>query len=558
MTAHPAQPWPRVVPPLPAVERAVGVEGVPLAAPAVSPGELVDAVWRRRVPLALWMMACLALAGWYLAVVPITFTSAATIILEPRQSLGSPLPAAQSVAAQALDIAQAESQIQVIRSERILATVFDVLGLKDALEFAEPGPGIRKRALIALGWSEPASAAEGERDARGYQAFADRVGVRRLGQSYVIDVSYQAQTPEQAARVANAIAVQYIKAQIDVKAAAAQQGTEYLRGRIANIEAEQRAAEEGVRRGRVPDVQFSDADARIIGAALRPINKSYPKTGLTLAFALTFGLLTGLLVVAVHHALDRTLRTRRQVRGALGVECLGVLPSVATARDLRRRGNLPLARIAADQPGCAFVQGLQRARTAVLLAGPTDRRRVIGVASWSRADGRSTVAAGLAHLLSRSNAAVDLVDADLQTPTLTRVFAPTAATGLNDMLVDREGVPSPPAHALTQTLGFVPAVGSGRTAEPDLYPGSEPMRALLTQLRAARNVIIDLPPLAGTSDALALCPYLDGVVLVVEAGRTTVEEASEAIRLLQAAGGPVLGVILNKAVPNRADRRVGR
>lgn len=545
MTAHPAQPWLQVTSTLP-------------AATAVSPSEFVGTVWRRRLPLALWIAVCLGLAGWYLAVVPITFTSAATIILEPRQSLGPPLPAAQSAAAQALDVAQAESQIQVIRSERILATVFDVLGLKDAPEFAEPGPGLGERLLIAWGWSEPASGSATERATRAFQAFTDRVGVRRLGQSYVLDVSYQAQSPEQAARVANAVAVQYIKAQIDVKAAAAQQGTEYLRGRIANIEAEQRAAAEGVRQGRVPDMQFSDADARIIGAAQRPTNKSYPKTGLTVAFALTFGLLTGLLAVAVHHALDRKIRTRRQVRQALGVECLGVLPHVAASRDLRRRGILPLARIAAEQPKSAFVQGLQVARTAIVLSGSTDRKRMIGVASWTRSEGRSTVAAGLAHLLSEPIDAADLIDADLQTPTLTTVFAPRATVGLNEMLLARDGEAWPPSVALSPTMGFIPAVGAGATAEPNLYLGLESMRALLTRLRASRNVVVDLPPLAATSDARALCGYLDGVVLVVEAGRTTIEEAAEAIRLLQDANGRVLGVILNKATPNRADKRIGR
>ena len=546
MTVPLAQPWPRAVPPPGAADPHDRPEGPASAGLSMSPAELVAAIWRRRRFLVLWMAFCLASAGWYLAVAPITFVSSATVILEPRQSLGSTLPGPQSVAVQALDIAQAESQLQVVRSERILSTVFDVLALKDAPEFAEGPPSLKQRLRTMLGLDEPDTGPAPDRGTRAFQAFNDRVGVRRLGQSYVFEVSYQAPTAEQAARVANAVAVQYIKAQIDVKAAAAQQGTEYLRGRIANIAAEQQAAAQGVREGRVPDVQFSDADARIIGAALRPTNKAFPKTGLTLAFALSFGLLTGLLTVAVRHALDRTLLTRRQVRQALGVECLGVLPKVGGSRDMRRRGLLPLVPIASKQLGSPFTQGLLSAHTAILLSVPKDGRRVIGVASWGRAEGRSTVAAALAQLLSVLNDDADLVDADLRTPTVTKVFAPKAEAGLTEMLLDRGAGGWPDSVPLSPTMSIVPAVGAARAAGPNLFLGAEPMRALLTHLRASRNLVVDLPPLATTSNALALCPHLDGIVLIVEAGRTTIEEALEAVRLLRAAHGRVLGVILNK------------
>jgi Mrp family chromosome partitioning ATPase len=50
-------------------------------------------------------------------------------------------------------------------------------------------------------------------------------------------------------------------------------------------------------------------------------------------------------------------------------------------------------------------------------------------------------------------------------------------------------------------------------------------------------------------------PFLDGIVIVVEAGRTTSEEAADAIWALRAANARVLGVFLNKAEPNPKDRR---
>jgi Mrp family chromosome partitioning ATPase/capsular polysaccharide biosynthesis protein len=545
VTIEPPRTWPRSVSPPSGLEQTAAPPDA-RSTPSFDLGEVAGAVWRRRLPLGLWLALCLALSGWYLKVAPITYTAATMVILEPRQALGPSPSTSQTVVAPSLDVAQAESQIQVIRSERILASVFDVLNLQEAPELVGSGPGIRERLTTALGLGDPVSVNVGDARARAFQAFTDRVGVRRLGQSYVLEVSYQAASPEQAARVANATAVQYIKAQIDVKAAAALQGTEYLRGRIINIEAEQRAASEGVREGRIPDMLFSDADARIIGAALRPLSKSSPKSGLIVAFALTFGLVTGLLAVAVRHALDRTLNTRRQVRATLGVECLGVLPRVGRGRDLKRNGLLPLAHLAMDQPNSPFASGMRSIRTGILLAMP-NRKQVIGIVSWAHGEGRSTVAINLAYLLSVPSDTVELVDADLHNPTLTAVLAPQASAGLNEVLLDGPGSPDNVSLSLSPVLGFIPAVRAMQDADPNLNLGSERMRTLLGRLCATRNVVLDLPPLAAGSDARALSPHLDGIVLVIEAGRTTIEEAAEAVRLLQASQGRVIGVILNKA-----------
>ena len=58
--------------------------------------------------------------------------------------------------------------------------------------------------------------------------------------------------------------------------------------------------------------------------------------------------------------------------------------------------------------------------------------------------------------------------------------------------------------------------------------------------------MIDSPPLLPVADALALAPKAEGVVLVVDAGRTrsgTLRHAFEGLERVQAS---VLGVVLNK------------
>ena len=69
----------------------------------------------------------------------------------------------------------------------------------------------------------------------------------------------------------------------------------------------------------------------------------------------------------------------------------------------------------------------------------------------------------------------------------------------------------------------------------------------IAELKSAFDfVIIDAAPIGESSDAFALCQFADGVVLVLEAGKTRKETARVAESNLRAAGIPILGGVLNK------------
>jgi polysaccharide biosynthesis transport protein len=516
--------------------------------PVAEFSEIAAAVRRSWRILAIWMAFCALVAAWYLHVTPSQYTASATVILEPSR----PDAAAQNGATvnytSDLNSEQVESQIEVIQSERLLRSVFDTLGLNNARQFSNQKPGLRETILNALGLSSGDSDVKLDASARSFQAFRDGLSVRRVGESYVVEISYQADTPKAAVRITNAITSAYILSQVN------EHGREYLQERISNIKTEQQAALEGVRKGEIPSIDFPDSDARVIGAALPPLSRSSPQTTLVMAFAIILGALSGLFGVAIWRALDRTLTTRQQVRRILGLDCLGVVPNASRLKEMR---NWPkdsfLGCAVLTAPLSRFAAAARAARTSIFMSfarsgGPTTRR-VVGIASWSPGEGRSTLAASLAYFIASSGESVTLVDADLGNPSLTATLAPSATYGLDEALLNREIGRDLPI-CLSDTLSFIPAVGAGRTGEPNVYFGSDEMRALLAGLRAEGDVVLDLPPLNMSADALAVAPLLDGVVLLVEASRTTATDAAEAIWALYAANARVLGVVLNKAAPN--------
>ena len=83
---------------------------------------------------------------------------------------------------------------------------------------------------------------------------------------------------------------------------------------------------------------------------------------------------------------------------------------------------------------------------------------------------------------------------------------------------------------------------------------------MLTQLRLLFDyVLIDCPALHTATDTLSLAPFIDGIILVVEAGKTRKEQIRNAEKSIQFAHGRLLGHILNKrsyVVPNWLYRRL--
>ena len=58
--------------------------------------------------------------------------------------------------------------------------------------------------------------------------------------------------------------------------------------------------------------------------------------------------------------------------------------------------------------------------------------------------------------------------------------------------------------------------------------------------------IIDCPSLGESGDLLSIAPFVDGVILVVEANHTRRDQPRQAEQRISAAGGTLLGYILNK------------
>ncbi len=92
-----------------------------------------------------------------------------------------------------------------------------------------------------------------------------------------------------------------------------------------------------------------------------------------------------------------------------------------------------------------------------------------------------------------------------------------------------------------------PTAPSGLPGRSAWMSGWEHRKQLVQQLRMrSQYVVIDCPALSVSSDCISLAPLVDGIVLVVEADRTRKSQIRNAECRIEAAGGKILGLVLNK------------
>jgi capsular exopolysaccharide synthesis family protein len=179
--------------------------------------------------------------------------------------------------------------------------------------------------------------------------------------------------------------------------------------------------------------------------------------------------------------------------------------------------------------------------------------QVVMTASSLPGEGKSLTAANLALTLSESyQRRVLLVDADLRRPTVQRLFGVATIEGLDAGLK----APHDRPMALTRLSERLWVLPAGRP-DPDPLSGltSDRMKRFVQEARGRFDwVIIDTPPVSLLPDANLLAANVDGVLLVVRAGKAPFQLVKRTVDTI--GHDRILGIVMN-AVDYRHDRNAG-
>lgn len=208
---------------------------------------------RRLTILAIVLAVSAAMALWLMQVTPI-YTASTNLLLSEREN--KVLDPQEILSGLSNDGATIQNQTQVIRSWALADRVIKKLKLADDPEFSgSKSGGSWLSGLNVLSWfSEPPAPAAAANAAATppsvLQRFQSRLTVGVQGRSSVIVISFDSPSPAQAARIANAVADQYIVDQLETKFEAAKRTTAWLNERLGELQEQVRASESAVERYR--------------------------------------------------------------------------------------------------------------------------------------------------------------------------------------------------------------------------------------------------------------------------------------------------------------------
>ncbi|HEU4963698.1 MAG TPA: CpsD/CapB family tyrosine-protein kinase [Bacilli bacterium] len=200
--------------------------------------------------------------------------------------------------------------------------------------------------------------------------------------------------------------------------------------------------------------------------------------------------------------------------------------------------------IALYQPKSPIAEAFRTLRTNIQFAGVSKDLRTMMVTSSGPGEGKSTTIANLAIVSAQAGKKVLLIDADLRKPTVHRTFNVSNRTGLTNMLIGQAEY----GDCIRETGQIrLDVISSGPIPpNPAELLGSQRMKDLLEQLKEHYDMIyIDTPPILAVTDAQLLASHVDGVVLVLSAGKVLRDHAKKAKALLNNVGANVVGAVLN-------------
>jgi uncharacterized protein involved in exopolysaccharide biosynthesis/Mrp family chromosome partitioning ATPase len=504
--------------------------------------ELSDyaAVLRRR----WWVVALAAFLGLagavaYTALIPATYTSAASVYVRPLST-----DASQTAGSKATGGVDLDTEAQVVQSASVATLAGQMMNSTQSAS-----------------------------------AVVSRIRVTVPANSQILQISCTGRTPSSAAQCAHAFATAYLQNRsatatslIQSQLTSLQQREDALQLKITAVTVKIKAMPRGSSKRITANSELtSDSNqlsalsshiaslidqgadtsgGRIITDAVTPQHPSNPRLSVYLPSGLAAGLLIGLVIAFWRDRSDERVRGSRDVETVLH---LPVLLDLSRTRGHSRghSGGHPggRAHLSVAEPrsrtGQAFAE-LGHSVVATLGQG----NHVVLVAGASAGHAGSAVATNLAAALARTGSEAILVCADLRGSITPQLFGLTTGPGLAEVVIGRANIAEAERHPaeVPQLRVITPGV-DGHLASYHLQ--RDVTEQLVSRLRArARYVILEAPPLADGADVYALAQLVDAAVVAIEVPRTLRDDVREGVRQLDRMGAAVLGAVLLPSLGN--------
>jgi Mrp family chromosome partitioning ATPase len=393
----------------------------------------------------------------------------------------------------------------------------------------------------------------------------------------LLNVAVTNGNPDAAVRLANVYANEFTKYRTELDTARINDALEGVKARIKSLRGH------GVSIDSPSYATLLDNQTRLetVGKlladntyVLRPAEgavKTSPRTRRNGILGFLLGGVLGIGLAFLAEALDKRVRSEREVADTLGLPLLGRIPR--PARRLRKENALAML----AEPRSVAAEPVRALRTNLEFANLERDARTIMITSSVQREGKSTTIANLAVALVRAGRRVALVDLDLRRPFLHRFFRIKSTPGVTDVVLGQfklsDAMRPVPVSAVSgrnprtratpvqlapasrssnghgQLDGVLNVLPAGTIPpDPGELIGTEGLGKLLDTLRDQFDfVLIDAPPLLVVGDAMTLSAKVDAMFAVTRLKVVHRGMLHELARLLEACPAEKFGYVVTSA-----------
>ncbi len=293
---------------------------------------------------------------------------------------------------------------------------------------------------------------------------------------------------------------------------------------------------------RLKDIELSGllrtSNVRVLDAArpmLAPIRPNVPQGVL---MGLVGGLLMGLGLALLLEFLDSSIGSQADIEERLGLTFLGFVPTIPPVE-----GSSPDLHIHRE-PKSMIAECMRGIRTNVLFMSPDKPFKRMLVTSSGPQEGKSTTTINLGIAMAQSGNRVLIIDTDMRRPRVHKAFGVPNDVGVSSLILGEQKLDE--AIKSTEVPGLFVMPCGPIPPNPAELLHTKAFSDLLDKLgERFDRIILDSPPVGAVADAVVLATQVDGVVVVLKAGKTNRDVALRTVRALRDVKAPLYGAVLN-------------
>jgi succinoglycan biosynthesis transport protein ExoP len=277
--------------------------------------------------------------------------------------------------------------------------------------------------------------------------------------------------------------------------------------------------------------------------ALVPTDPVSPNLRMNVAAASIVSLVLGFGLVLLIVFLDRSIKNVADAQQATGVPVLGVVPmleDVGGGREDDRKRDLYVH----EHPISNVAECCRSLRTNILFSAADRPLKTIVVSSANPREGKTTCVVYLGTTMAQSGQRVLLIDTDMRKPRLHSLSGGSRTVGLSNLILGDRDYEEVIKSTDVPNL-FVLPCGPLPPNPAELLMGHRFEKILADLNERFDRIILDSPPLQPVTDAVLLAKQTDGVILVVQAGKTLRDDIKRSANKIRGVGGSIFGVIVN-------------